>query len=136
MRNDVLYEVNVEDLKHMDRAKRIKRSAVLFATQFLFIILLTSFLGIYGVIVYLIAAFTVLPKAMVPTPSSYKIKKDGVIVLDRGRPFTLNKRHRLHMNEDRKFVSIKSRWKGEDLKLYTPKPKRVMKILESLLQKA
>ena len=136
MKNDVLYEANVEDLKQMDRGKRVRRTVILFAAQFIFIFLLTDFLGIYGIIVFLIAAFTILPKSMVPTPSSYKIRKDGVIVLDRGKPFTFNRRHTLQVDEYRKFVSIKSRWRGEDLKLYTPKPKKVMKILESLIQKA
>ncbi|MFQ5711617.1 MAG: DUF2208 family protein [Candidatus Geothermarchaeales archaeon] len=136
MRNDVLFEADVEDLKQMDRVKRVRRSIALFAAQFLFIILLVSSLGIYGVFVFLILVFTFLPMPMVPTPSSYKIKKDGVIVLDRGKPFTLNRRHRLHADEKRKFVSIKSRWRGEVLRLHASKPKKVMKMLESLIQKA
>ncbi|NIN51675.1 MAG: DUF2208 domain-containing protein [Nitrososphaeria archaeon] len=136
MRNEILFEANVEDLKKIDKIKRVQRSVALFAIQFLFIALLASFFGIIAVILFLIAMFTFLPVPMVPTPSSYKIKKDGVIILDRGRPFTINKRHRLHVDENRKFVSIKQRWRGEVLKLYTPKPKTVMKILEKLIQKS
>jgi len=130
----VLYEVNVTDLKMADRKKRILRSAVLFIFQLALIFVLVSILGIWAILIFLLAIYMILPTPLIPVPSKYKITSQGVMLNER-RVFSLKRGYRLRSNEKRKFVSVLHGRRGEMLRLYTPEPKRVIRILDELIPK-
>jgi uncharacterized membrane protein len=98
--------------------------AVIFPLVFL--------LGIIGIIIFFLAVFMFLPIPFVMTPDRYKIAGKGA-VLDERRFFSFKKGLKLSINEERKFVSIRHRWKGEVLRLYTPEPRKVYEIVENLI---
>lgn len=131
----VLYEVDATDLKRADRGKRILRSAVMFILQLAFIFILVSIFGWLAILIFLLAAFVFLPVPIIPAPSRYRITKQGVM-LDERRGFSFKKGHKLRANEGRKFVSILHRLKGETFRLYTPEPKKLIKILDKLIPKS
>ena len=131
---EVLYEVDATELKAEDRRRRVVRSILVVAFQIAFILVLVLFLELLALVVFLVAMYTFLPNAIVPTPSRYKLTSQGV-VLDERVMFPLKRGHRLRPNEGRKFVSVLHRWKGEVLRLYTPEPKRVITILDQLIPK-
>jgi len=131
----VLYEVDATALKRADRRKRILRSAAMFIFQLAFIFILASIFGIFGMLIFILAVYVFLPAPFIPTPSKYKITKQGVI-LDERRMFSFKKESKLRANEERKFVSILHRRKGETLRLYTHEPKKLIKILDKLIPKS
>jgi uncharacterized membrane protein len=130
----VLYEANVTDLKMADRKRRILRSAVLFILQLALIFVLVSILGVWAILIFLLAMYMILPTPIIPVPSKYKITSQGVMLNER-RVFSLKRGYRLRSNEERKFVSVLHRRRGEIFRLYTPEPKRVIKILDELIPK-
>ena len=135
-RKSAIYEVDAASLKAADRTKRVLRAVAVIALQLAFLFLLTWLIGLYALVVYLIAALTFLPNPVVPTPSKYKITSDGVL-FDNGRKiFVLREGYRLKLNEERRFVSVLQRWRGEIFRLYTPEPRKVLKILDQLIQRA
>lgn len=134
MTAEVLYEVDATELKTEDRRKRVVRSILVIVFQVAFILVLVWFLGMLALVVFLVAMYTFLPAAIVPTPSRYKLTSQGV-VLDERVMFPLKRGHRFRPNEGRKFVSVLHRWRGEVLRLYTPEPKRVITILDQLIPK-
>jgi len=134
MTAEVLYEVDATELKAEDRRRRVVRSILVVTFQVAFILVLVLFLGMLALVVFLVAMYTVLPNAIVPTPSRYKLTSQGV-VLDERVMFSLKRGQRLRPNEGRKFVSVLHRWRGEVLRLYTPDPNRVITILDQLIPK-
>ncbi|MBO3755242.1 MAG: DUF2208 family protein [Candidatus Brockarchaeota archaeon] len=129
---EVLYEADVRNLKLADRGKRNLRSALIFVGEMAIIFPLVFLLGIIGIIIFFLAIFTFLPIPFVMTPSRYKIGSKGA-VLDERRFFSFRKGLKLTVNEERKFVSLRHRWKGEVLRLYTPEPRKVYEIIENLI---
>jgi uncharacterized membrane protein len=128
----VLYEADVKDLKLADRGRRNLRSALVFIGEMAVIFPLVFLLGIIGIIIFFLAVFMFLPIPFVMTPDRYKIAGKGA-VLDERRFFSFKKGLKLSINEERKFVSIRHRWKGEVLRLYTPEPRKVYEIVENLI---
>ena len=131
----VLYEVDATDLKVADRRRRILRSAIMFILQVAFIFALVVFFGWLAILIFLLAAYVFLPLPIVQTPGKYKVT-DEAVMLDERRGFSFKKGHKLRANEERKFVSILHRLKGEILRLYTPESKKLVKILDKLIRKA
>ncbi|KPV64864.1 MAG: hypothetical protein AOA65_0710 [Candidatus Bathyarchaeota archaeon BA1] len=130
----VIYEADATDLKMADRRKRILRSSAMFIFQLALIFILVSILGVWAMFIFLLAMFMFLPAPIIPTPSKYKITSQGVM-LDERRIFSLKKEYKLRANEERKFVSILHRRRGEILRLYTSEPKRVVNILDKIIPK-
>jgi hypothetical protein len=127
----VLYEIDATELKMADRTNRILRSLGILAAEILLIFVVAYFLDIYGVIVLFVVIVFLLPSPVALAPSKYKITKQGIL-LNGEKAFPLGKKHRLRVNQNRNFISIRER-KGEVLKLYTTETEKVMKILDKLV---
>ena len=131
-RSRVLYEFDATDLKMADRNQRILRSVGVFAAELaLIFVVAISPLEIYGVIILFIAILFLLPSPVAVAPSKYKITKQGVL-FNGQKVFPLQKKYKLRVNYDRKFISVRDR-KGEVLKLYTTELEKVLKILNKLI---
>lgn len=131
---EILYDVDVTDLKMIDRRKRILSSTFIFIYQMAFILILALIIDIWAIFAFLLILYF-LPAPFIPAPAKYKITSQGV-KFDERRIFSFKKAYRLRADEKRKFVSILHRWRGEILRLYTPEPKKVMEILAKLLPKS
>ena len=134
MSADIVYEVDVADLKRADRARRIVRAVVLSSLYFIFIFALVLVIGMLALPVFLFALFAFLPAPLVPTPSRYKITSRDIL-FDKYKKFPLRRGYTPRLNEERKFVSIHHRWRGELIRLYTPEPKKVASTLSGIILK-
>ncbi len=129
----VLYEVDATDLKMADRKKRNISSLVSIIAQLALLFILAALFDIWGALIFILVMFVFLPLPIVPAPNKYKITGQGVKV-NESRVFALKKDYTLRFNEERKFVSVRQRRRGEALRLYTPEPEKVIKILEELIK--
>ena len=129
----VLYEVDATDLKMADRKKRNISSLVSIIAQLALLFILAALFDIWGALIFILVMFVFLPLPIVPAPSKYEITSQGVKV-NESRVFALKKDYTIRFNEERKFVSVRQRRKGEALRLYTPEPEQVIKILEELIK--
>jgi len=129
----VLYEVDAKDLKMADRKKRNLSSLISIIAQLALLFILAALFDIWGALIFILVMFVFLPLPIVPAPSKYEITSQGVKV-NESRVFALKKDYTIRFNEERKFVSVRQRRKGEALRLYTPEPEKVIKILEELIK--
>jgi uncharacterized membrane protein len=90
------------------------------------------------IIVYVIFATLFLPSPFFLVPSTYKITGKGVIHHEdlpfrkssKPRLFAFKRDHKLGINEEEMYVSIRHRYRGEALRLYTREPEKVHKLLQ------
>lgn len=132
MTTGVLYETDVYDLKRADRRKRTQRAAAHLVAELALIILLVHLTDIFGLIVYVVAVTTLLPSPFIDCPSKYQITNVGV-VYGGGKVFSFRRDHKVTASKERQFVSIRRRWKGEVLRLYTGQPEEVSEVLSKAI---
>lgn len=132
MKGDIVYEVDATNVKIRHQIKRVFEIIFILGYQILLLILLFSFLEWYAIPTYILGVLLFFPSPYIRIPDMYKITKKGLIYSGK-RIFRLKKKHKLRMNKKDEFVSIASSLGQEFLRLYTPEPDRVYKILNNLI---
>ncbi len=135
-RTRVLYEIDAANLKLADRNKRISISVGFASVELALVFIVSYLMGttelmLVGFVLLLIVVFFFLPTAFPFAPAKYKITKQGIF-FNGEKAFPLAKKHRLKVNQNRNFISVRER-KGEVLKLYTTETEKVMKILDKII---
>ncbi len=125
------YEADVVPLKLADRRRNTTTVVAYISLQIILVLLLSVTLGLLGVIGFASAIF-LLPSALVPMPSHYRITRSAVL-WDRRR-LNLGKISKVHPNEKRNFVSLISKWGGESVRLYTSEPQKINKIVMGIVR--
>lgn len=135
MKNETLHEEEASGLKRKQRGKIIgeKLSVFIFAISILIIML--YLLGPYVIAGFILAIFLFYPYPLIP--NRYKIT-ESTIICNEKRVIPVQKlsprRHKLKLNEGDNYVSIHHRLRGEFIRLYTSRPKKVYNILIRLMQ--
>lgn len=129
----ILYAVDVTDLKMADRKNRNLSSLVSIIAQLALLVILAALFDIWGALIFILVLFVFLPLPIVPAPSKYQITRQGV-KFNESKVFALKKDYSLRSNEERKYVSVRQRRRGEAIRLYTPEPDTVIEILENLIK--
>jgi len=107
---------------------RIFRSIGIFILEMTLLLGLFMLFGLLAVAIFLLAVFLFLPSPAVIVPARYRITSAGVIH-DEAKMIPFKRNYKVRMNEKRKFVSMFHSRRGEFLRLYTPEPSRVLRIV-------
>ena len=134
MKNKVLYEANVSELKKAQRRKIISEKLSVFVFMIAVLLIMLYLLGPYIIIGFILAIFLFYPYPFIP--NRYKITELAIICNEkRVIPFKkLNpRRYTLQLNKNENYVSIQHRIRGEFLRLYTNEPQKVHDVLTRLM---
>ena len=123
-----MYEVEASELKSADRRMRIFRSIGIFILEMVFLLGLFMVFGLFAIAIFLLAVILFLPSPAVIVPARYRITSAGVIHGE-ARMIPFKRNYKVRMNEKRRFISMLHSRRGEFLRLYTPEPSRVLKIV-------
>lgn len=137
----VFYRARVVELKRADGRKRRARSVIISVLEALPLLALFLLWGsrsfswtsgaFAGIVLYFLAAWLFLPNPFLQVPDEYTITLKGIMIGGIKR-LILKKGTYLRVNEERRFVSICHRYKGEAVRLYTPEPKKVVTALQQI----
>jgi len=130
--SDVTYEVDASLIKKADKKNLILRGIKIFLLEITLLLTITRLLGPLVIIPFIIGVFTVLPSPVPITPNSYQIERSRII-FDSNRSIKINHFNKVKLYSQKKYVSILNRFNWEFLRLYSPEPEKVFKIIKYLI---
>jgi uncharacterized membrane protein len=126
------YAANVIDLKNADKNSRIYRAIKIILLEMGAAIFAIMLFGEAALLGFAIAIFLIFPSPQLLVPSQYRITDRGLIY-GKERLISIKKKFKLEVKEEKKYVSVsESVMKGEFMRLYSPEPEIVLKILDKL----
>jgi uncharacterized membrane protein len=128
----VLFEDEVSDLKAADKAKRWGRAVLLLVGQMALLLALYLFLRLIGLFIGMILLFFVIPSPFISAPNRYRVTNLGLSI-DRGTlRFSSKLKLGLKINRERRYVAI-LRKNREIMWLYSHDVERLYNVLTELI---
>lgn len=132
VKETILFEDEVGDLKAIDKSKRWGRAILLLTGQMALLLGLYLFLRLIGLFIGMILLFFVIPSPFISAPNRYKVTNLGLSI-DKGTlRFSSKLRLGLKINRERNYVAI-LRKNREIMWLYSHDVERLYNILSELL---
>jgi len=130
----VIYEENVTQLAANDLKNRRIETFVYVIIELVLLSLIIYFVGLILLPLYFIIAFFILPLPKIWVPKYYQITVDGIIIENK-MIIKYDKIQSIFVNDARKYISLRRRFRSEMVKLYSMDPKKLNELIKSLILK-